>query len=78
MKQVLLVVVIHLLILHQYRKDRNEVLAPKKDIVEKNSAGYSHQQYPMRGIERNTTDSLRISYLHGQQFPVIYSNFQNR
>ncbi len=30
MKQLLCVVVIHLLILHQYKKDKSEALAPKK------------------------------------------------
>ena len=62
MKQLLLVAVIHLLILHQYGKDKNEVLAPKKN-TEKISDNYKYQDYWFRGISLYTNDSLRISYL---------------
>lgn len=61
MKQMLLVVMIHLLILHQYQKDKKEVLAPKKEYSAKKSAPKNYQGTWLGIIQPYTNDSLFYS-----------------
>jgi hypothetical protein len=72
MKQLLLLAVIHLLIFHQYEKDKGEALAPKKynkpqktDVLP-----VKQQDYVFTDIANNTNDSLLS--LHPESLP---SNF---
>lgn len=64
MKQLLLLAVIHLLIFHQYEKDKSEALAPKKDIkpVEAIIQADKGYRFPVRLTKSNeTSDSLHNS-----------------
>jgi hypothetical protein len=59
MKQLLLLAVIHLLIYHQYKKDKSEVLAPKKtNNTVRPDVLPGKQEYLFSGVVGNTTDSL--------------------
>ena len=70
MKQVLLLAMIHLLIFHQYSKDRKERLSPQKtNNVIKSSANAKRQHYILMGVE-NANDSL----YSWQAAPVIYGS----
>lgn len=58
MKQILLLAVIHLLIFHQYGKDKNEALAPKNNKPVKTGVLAGKQDYLFRDIAVSTNDSL--------------------
>ena len=62
MKLLLLIVAIHLLVFHQYRKDKKEDLAPKKNKpIKLDAPSYIEASLPP-GIGNNTNDSLEFSY----------------
>jgi len=77
MKPLLLIVIIHLLIFHQYRKDKNEALAPKKNKPVKIAAPSFNQYYLHQGIEINGKDSLDPSY-QSKSLTYDYVNVQYR
>ncbi len=62
MRLLLLIVAIHSLIFHQYRKDKKETLAPQKYNPVKIEEPSSYQYYLRQGIEINGKDSLDFSY----------------
>ena len=75
MKQLLLVAMIHLLILHQHRKDKAEVLAPKKSSTEKVTRSYNYDHYYwLMGINVTANDSARITYQAYPYPPGFYSS----
>lgn len=62
MKQLLFVAMIHLLILHQYQKDKKEALAPKKEPpAKKIIPDISQDYYWLNGIKIYPDDSLIYS-----------------
>jgi hypothetical protein len=61
MKPLLLLLVIHILILHQYQKDKNETLAPRKSNNLK-AATQSQQPEVLSPARATVTDSLVFSY----------------
>lgn len=77
MKQLLLLAVIHLLIFHQYKKDKSEVLAPRKNNnTVKPDALPGKQEYLFSGVVGNTNDSL-LSRRSGSLRPdyISYSSW---
>jgi hypothetical protein len=62
MKQLLLLVMIHVLVYHQYRKDKNETLAPKKSKLIKTIVLSYEEDYLLRGMEIYAKDSLLFSW----------------
>ena len=62
MKQLLLLVMIHVLVYHQYRKDKKETLAPKKSKLIRTVVLPSEEDYMRRGMEIYANDSLLVSW----------------
>ncbi len=62
MKQLLLLVMIHVLVYHQYRKDKKESLAPKKSKLIKTTVLPPKEDYLLRGIKIYANDSLLIAW----------------
>lgn len=58
MKQFLLLAMIHVLIFHQYKKDKTEVLAPKKSNKPVKTTVLQAQAHLFSGIKNTTKDSL--------------------
>ncbi len=57
MKQLLLLAVIHLLIFHQYKKDKSEVLAPKKDSRPAQAVVHSDNDYLFQVRKTRTNET---------------------
>jgi len=75
MKPLLLIVIIHLLIFHQHRKDKNEALAPKKNKPLKTAVPSYNQNYLHQDIEIKSKDSLEFSY-KSKSLNYDYVNYQ--
>ncbi|MGZ8558000.1 MAG: hypothetical protein ACXWWC_06705 [Chitinophagaceae bacterium] len=77
MKPLLLLVVIHLMVFHQYKKDKSETLAPKNYKPEKILTPSYNQYYLNQGTEINGNDS---SGVFNQSKPVAYDyvNYMDR
>ena len=75
MKQLLLLVVIHLMVFHQYKKDKNETLALKNYKPVEITAPSYNQYYLLKGTEINGNDS---SGVYNQSKPLAYDyvNYQ--
>ena len=62
MKVLLLFLMIHLLVFHQYRKDKYEILSPKREKEVKDILPVNNQSYLFRPINMALKDSLLFSY----------------
>ena len=73
MKQLLLVAMIHLLILHQYQKDQKEPLASKRGTLTKSTTPGSYHSSWLKGRQIQPTDSVIYStYQHFPYRPIGY------
>lgn len=73
MKQLLLVAMIHLLILHQYQKDQKEPLAPKRETLTKSTTPGSYHLSWLKTRQIQQSDSVIYStYQHFPYRPVGY------
>ena len=72
MKQLLLIAIIHLLIFHQYRKDKSEALAPKKDSKPVQAIVHTDKDlYLSKKIRTNETpDTANISVRSAPLRPI--------
>ena len=61
MKQLLLLFVIHLMVFHQYSKDKKEELSPKNYKPVNRAEPSYNQFYLINGIEIYGIDSFRVS-----------------
>lgn len=71
MKQMLLVIVIHLLILHQYQKDKKYVAAPQKENVARSTTA-AKTQYFIAGLPVSNDTLAYSSYLSHLLSPMPY------
>ncbi len=69
MKQLLLLVVIHLMVFHQYKKDKNETLSPKNYKPVKILTPSFNQYYLHKEPENNGNDT---SGVFNQSKPLTY------
>lgn len=70
MKQLLLLAVIHLLIFHQYKKDKSEALAPKKDSRPIEAIVQGDKDHRFRSTIARTNETSDSSNISGQPVPL--------